>query len=40
MNHVLRRIGIEPAPPQRFPSRNLAKSLAWRAIRKAKQLRT
>jgi quercetin dioxygenase-like cupin family protein len=39
MNHVLRRIGIDPAPPQRFPSRNLAKSLAWRAIRKAKGLR-
>lgn len=40
MNHVLRRIGFDPSPPQRYPSRNLAKSLAYRAIRKAKILRT
>jgi hypothetical protein len=39
MNHVLRRIGLDPAPPQRYPSRNLAKSFAYRALRKAKSLR-
>jgi quercetin dioxygenase-like cupin family protein len=40
LNHVLRRIGLEPAPPQRFPARNAAKALAYRAIRKAKSLRS
>jgi hypothetical protein len=39
MNHVLRRIGLDPAPPRRFPARNAAKALAYRAIRKAKSLR-
>ncbi|HEX8645142.1 MAG TPA: cupin-like domain-containing protein [Allosphingosinicella sp.] len=38
MNHVLRRFGLEPAPPQRYPSRNLAKSLAYRAIRRARNI--
>jgi hypothetical protein len=36
MNHVLRRFGLDPAPPQRYPSRNVAKSLAYRAIRRAR----
>lgn len=39
MNHVLRRFGLDPAPPQRFPARNAAKALAYRTIRKAKGLR-
>ncbi|HEX8192078.1 MAG TPA: cupin-like domain-containing protein [Allosphingosinicella sp.] len=39
MNHVLRRIGLDPAPPHRFPARNAAKALAYRAMRKAKILR-
>ncbi|HZF94437.1 MAG TPA: transcriptional regulator [Allosphingosinicella sp.] len=39
MNHVLRRIGLDPAPPQRFPARNAAKALAYRALRKAKGVR-
>ncbi len=33
-NAVLRRLGFDPAPPRRWPSRNLAKALAWRAMRK------
>jgi quercetin dioxygenase-like cupin family protein len=36
MNHMLRRIGIDPAPPAQFPKRNPAKVLAYRAIRKAR----
>ncbi|HMJ92463.1 MAG TPA: cupin-like domain-containing protein [Allosphingosinicella sp.] len=36
MNHLLRRIGLDPAAPAAFPQRNPAKSLAYRAIRKAK----
>lgn len=37
MNHMLRRIGLNPASPAQFPKRNPAKVLAYRAIRKAKQ---
>lgn len=33
-NHMLRRWGITPASPAPFPSRNWAKSLAWRAVRR------
>lgn len=36
MNAVLRRFGMTPAAPQRFPHQNRAKSLAWRAINKAR----
>jgi hypothetical protein len=36
MNHWLRRIGVRPASPAPFPQRNPAKSLAYRAIRKAR----
>ncbi len=36
MNHMLRRIGIDPAPPAQYPRGNPAKVLAYRAIRKAK----
>jgi hypothetical protein len=35
MNRLLRRTGIEPAAPQRYPHRNLGKSLAYRAVTKA-----
>ena len=34
MNAVLRRAGLEPDAPARFPERNLAKSVAYRALRK------
>lgn len=36
MNHLLRRIGVNPASPAPFPRRNLGKAYAYRAIRKAK----
>jgi hypothetical protein len=35
MNAILRRFGIDPAPPKRYPARNMAKALAMRAIRRA-----
>jgi oxalate decarboxylase/phosphoglucose isomerase-like protein (cupin superfamily) len=35
LNRLLRRTGIDPAPPKRFPARNLAKSVAYRAVAKA-----
>ena len=38
MNHLLRRLGLTPAAPRRYPARNLAKSLTYRAIRKARNL--
>ena len=38
MNHMLRRWGIDPRPPAPFPQRNTGKALAFRAIRKARQL--
>jgi Cupin-like domain len=34
-NHFTRRFGLNPASPKRFPARNLGKSLAFRALRKA-----
>jgi hypothetical protein len=37
MNHLLRRAGLNPASPAQFPARNPVKSLAYRAIRRAKQ---
>jgi Cupin-like domain len=33
-NHVLRNIGVHPRNPAAFPSRNLGKSLAYRALRR------
>lgn len=33
-NGMLRRIGIRPRSPGRWPSRNLAKAYGWRALRK------
>jgi len=37
MNHLLRRFGIDPAPPAQFPKANPGKALAYRAIRKARE---
>lgn len=37
LNRLLRRAGFDPAPPARFPSQNLAKSVAFRAIIKAER---
>jgi hypothetical protein len=34
-NRLLRRVGLDPAPPRPFPHRNLVKSLAYRAACKA-----
>jgi len=39
MNRLLRRVGIEPSPPRRFPHRNLAKSTAYRAVGKVQRAR-
>lgn len=36
-NSMLRRAGVKPAPPGRFPVQNHAKSLAYRAISKARR---
>ena len=36
MNAILRRFGIEPAPPKRYPARNMAKALAVRALRRVR----
>ena len=33
-NSLLRRIGVEPASPGRWPAKNLAKAYGWRAMRK------
>jgi len=33
-NGVLRRLGVSPARPGRWPARNRAKALAWRMLRK------
>ncbi|HEX5182567.1 MAG TPA: cupin-like domain-containing protein [Allosphingosinicella sp.] len=38
MNHLLRRLGVDPKPPAPFPRRNMGKALAYRAIRKARRL--
>jgi hypothetical protein len=37
MNALLRRIGLNPAPPLRYPARNAAKALAWRAFSRARR---
>ncbi len=38
MNHLLRKAGLKPREPKRFPEQNLAKSIAYRAISKAKRI--
>ena len=38
MNAMLRRTGLNPASPKRYPARNLAKSTGFRAIRKARHI--
>ena len=37
MNRLLRKLGVEPVPPKRFPEQNMAKSLAYRALAKAER---
>ena len=37
MNNLLRRAGIHPAAPARFPHKNHVKSLAYRAVAKARR---
>ena len=38
-NHLMRELGMKPASPGPFPAQNLAKALAYRAVRKLKGLR-
>ncbi len=38
MNAILRRTGLNPTTPKRFPARNLAKSTGFRAIRKVRHI--
>ncbi len=38
MNLLMRKIGLDPAAPQRYPAQNMAKSVAYRAIQKAKRV--
>lgn len=38
MNHLLRKAGMNPREPRRFPEQNHAKSLAYRAISKARRV--
>lgn len=38
MNAALRRFGLNPAAPRRFPHQNHVKSLAWRTISKVRRL--
>ena len=38
MNHLLRRAGIRPARPRRFPHQNHVKSLGFRVIDKARRM--
>jgi hypothetical protein len=33
-NKLLRRLGLSPAPPARWPASNRAKALAWRSLRR------
>jgi hypothetical protein len=33
-NSVLRKIGVRPKAPGRFPAENKAKAMAWRVMRK------
>ena len=36
-NRLVRKLGLDPAPPARFPRQNVAKSVAYRAIAKAER---
>lgn len=36
-NHILRGMGVTPASPAAFPARNAGKSIAYRAIRRARE---
>ncbi len=38
LNRLLRRAGLTPAMPGRFPHQNRAKSLAWRVLRRARRM--
>jgi hypothetical protein len=38
LNALLRGVGLNPAAPARYPARNTAKALAWRAISKARRI--
>jgi Cupin-like domain len=38
MNAILRRTGLNPETPKRYPARNLAKSTAFRAVRKVRHI--
>ncbi len=38
MNALLRRAGLNPASPARFPARNRAKALGFRAVRRVRHL--
>lgn len=38
LNRVLRKAGLDPAMPARFPQQNHAKSIAWRGIQKLRRL--
>lgn len=33
-NHILRKRGLSPASPKRYPAQNIAKSIAYRALRR------
>jgi quercetin dioxygenase-like cupin family protein len=36
-NRLLRTVGLDPAPPARFPQKNVVKSVAYRAVDKARR---
>lgn len=38
LNRLIRNVGLDPAPPQRWPAQNLVKAQVYRAIRKARNL--
>jgi hypothetical protein len=38
LNHHLRRLGLDPSPPRRYPHQNLVKSAAYRALLRAQRL--
>ncbi|HEY0114330.1 MAG TPA: cupin-like domain-containing protein [Allosphingosinicella sp.] len=39
MNHLLRRTGIQPRPPRRYPHQNHLKALGYRVVDKARRMR-
>ncbi len=38
LNRLLRKAGLDPAMPARFPQQNHLKSIAWRGIQKARRM--